>query len=346
MHVERPDPHQNDVGGAGHRVWAAGWPSAKLPGVTLDPPLQALFTGMAGRDPEPDDLDERRSQANATMTLIRPPVPDDVEVTEHDVAVAGGTVRVRVQRPSSVPVPAPCVYFVHGGGWFQGDLDTSEVECGPMATAVPAVVVTLAYRLAPEHPFPTPLDDVVAVYRWLLDHTDELGVDPARIAAAGTSAGGNLVAALCLVARERALPQPLLQLLDVPALDLTLASPSMQECSEGYGLTTAAVAQYVEWYVPDPDIRRHPHASPLLADDVTGLPPAVVLVAEHDPVRDDGVRWADKLREAGGTAACFRVTGHIHGSWIIPFTATSTLVQDLRAAALRRALHGDLVPGR
>ena len=170
----------------------------------------------------------------------------------------------------------------------------------------------------PEHKFPIPLDDCTAAYRWMVDHADELGVDLDRLAIGGTSAGGNLAAALCLRIRDEQLPMPLLQLLDVPALDLTMASASVTEVGDGAGLTGAALAGYVEHYLADPADATNPLVSPLLADDLSGLPPAVIIVAEHDPVRDDGERYLVRLHEAGVAAASFRVLAQFHGGWIIP----------------------------
>lgn len=312
----------------------------------VDGQVAALLAGLAeGRDgaPPPATLDEERAAADATMLLIRRPVPDHVAVADHDVAVAGGTIRVRTHRPAA-DGPLPGYLFVHGGGWFQGTLDTAEVECGPVAETVPAVVCSVGYRLAPEHPFPTPLDDVVAAYEWFLAHAAELGVDPARIAVGGTSAGGNLAAALCLVVRDRGLPRPLFQWLEVPALDHSMSSPSMAEVGEGMGLTREAVRTYRDRYLPDPADRTDPRASPLLAEDLAGLPPACVLTAELDPVRDDGERYVRCLHEAGVPATGLRVLGHPHGTWIIPVSTTWRLLEELRTSTLRLAFAGAL-PG-
>jgi acetyl esterase len=317
----------------------------------IDPPVRRLFEAMAaaGLPEPPTDLDERRALANATMLLVHPGPEPDVKVVDHEVPVAGGTIQVRVTRPDAFEGPAPTLFFLHGGGWFQGNLDTAEVECGPVAAAVPCMVVSVDYRLAPEHPFPTGLEDCLAAYEWMLANADDLGVDIARTAIGGTSAGANLAAAVCLAARDRGLPLPVAQLLDVPCLDLTLASPSMDEVGEGAGLTRAGVEEFVGWYAhglagsggTDPT---HPLMSPLLAEDLSGLPPAVITVAEHDPVRDDGERYLARLHQAGGAGSAVRVLAHIHGSWIIPITATHRLVHDLKVASLRRAFDGTLVP--
>jgi acetyl esterase len=310
----------------------------------FDPPLRRLFEALRGEPAEvPADLDVRRAAANATMLLVHPGPEAGVTVEDRAIPVEGGEILVRIRRPDVWTAPGPALFFVHGGGWFQGNLDTAEVECGPMASAAGCVVVSVDYRLAPEHPFPTPLHDVVAAYEWTLAHADELGIDAARIVAGGTSAGGNLVAALCLVLRDRGLPLPIAQVLDVPAVDLTLASPSMDEVGTGAGLTKDAVAEYAGFYLDGGD-PTDPYASPIFAADLSGLPPAVIVVAEHDPVRDDGERYLARLHAADVPGFAIRVLAHFHGSWIIPVTATNRLLHDLRVATLRRAFDGTLVP--
>jgi acetyl esterase len=316
----------------------------------VDPPVQRLFAAMADAAPAapPTDLDERRRAANATMLLIHPGPEPAVAVTDHEVRVEGGTIAVRVTRPDGLTGPAPTLFFLHGGGWFQGNLDTAEVECGLRSSDVPCTIVSVDYRLAPEHPFPTPLEDCVAAYRWMLERAGDLGVDTAKVVVGGTSAGANLSAALCLALRDRGVPLPLAQLLDVPCLDLTMASGSMTENGEGAGLTSDDVAQYVDWYCHGLDgggvEPTEPLVSPLLAPDLSGLPPAVIVVAEHDPVRDDGERYLAALHAAGVPAVALRVVGHLHGSWIIPITTAHHLVHDLKVATLRRAFDGTLVP--
>jgi acetyl esterase len=324
----------------------------------IDPPLRAILEAVARSRPDAPaspgtadpadladaaDLAERRRQADATMLLASTGPESGVSSTDHRVRVPGGEIAVRVTVPHGVG-PHPAVLFLHGGGWFQGNLDTAAVESGPLASAVPCAVVAVDYRLAPEHPFPTPLEDCVAAYRWLLATADELGVDRSRIAVAGTSAGANLAAALCLAARDRGLARPRLQMLEVPALDLTLSSPSIHAADTQAGLTGAMVTEFSGFYLPDQDQRTDPLASPLLAPDLSGLPPAVIVVAEHDPVRDDGERYLARLHEAGVPATAVRVLAHPHGGWVVPVTITHGLVLDMRVAALRRTFGGTLAP--
>jgi acetyl esterase len=315
----------------------------------VDAALLAIFQALGERPPPPaDDLHAQREQADATMLLIRRPIDPSVTVTDHEVPVDGGTILVRTYRPSSAGAsPAsgdellPGYLFIHGGGWSQGTIDTAEVECGPLAESVPAVVCSVEYRLAPEHPFPTPLEDCVTAYRWFLDRLGELRVDPDRVAIGGTSAGGNLALATCLVARERGLPMPMFQWLEAPGLDLTLGSPSVQENGEGYGLTADALEEYAGRYAGT-EHRSDPLASPLLASDLRGLPPTVVLTADLDPVRDDGERLVARLHEAGVPAVALRILNHPHGTWIIPVSLAWGVVEAMRTATFQAAFAGRL----
>ncbi|HMJ75527.1 MAG TPA: alpha/beta hydrolase [Iamia sp.] len=306
----------------------------------VDAALATIFALLSDRPPPPDDLASQREQADATMLLIRRPIDPSVAVADHEVSVAGGTIRVRTYRPAGDEV-LPGYLFVHGGGWSQGTLDTAEVECGPVAEAVPAVVCSVEYRLAPEHPFPTPLDDCVAAYEWFLAHLDELRVDPDRVAIGGTSAGGNLAVATCLVARDRGLPMPMFQWLEVPGLDLALGSPSVQENAVGFGLTAEALDEYAGRYAGTAD-RSDPLVSPLLASDLAGLPPTVVLTADLDPVRDDGERFVSRLHEAGVPAVALRVLNHPHGTWVIPVSLAWGVVEAMRTATFQAAFAGRL----
>ncbi len=300
---------------------------------------------MAGDRPaERGDLTQRRQQTESSFAAIRPAPQAGVQVKDHEVAVEGGHILVRTYIPDHIERPAPVLFYMHGGGWYLGNLDSAEAECVIQAADVPAVMVSVDYRLAPEFKFPIPFDDCMAAYGWVLDNAAELGIDVQRIAVAGGSAGANLAAAMCLAIRDRGLQLPCLQLLDVPFLDFTFSAESLVTAQSGYGLTTEEVYECAELYIRDDADRLDPRVSPLLADDLSGLPPAFILTAEFDPVRDDGERYLERLHQAGVGAACFRVLSHIHGTWVIPGSATWGLVRDVRLAALRRAFNGTFAP--
>ncbi len=310
----------------------------------LDPALERLFAQFPANQLPLDDVEGRRRGNDATVALLRQPRRPGTTVEDRRIPVEGGEITLRVVVPEGIERPAPCYCYIHGGGWFMGTLETAEAECVIQPDDVPAVFVFVDYRLAPEHKFPVPHDDCVAAYQYLVEHHEELGIDVRRIAIGGGSAGANLSAAVSIAARDAGLPLPCLQLLEVPAVDLTLSSPSVTECGAGFGLTEEETRQCVRHYLDDGDDPRDPRASPIFAADLGGLPPALIVVAELDPIRDDGERYAGALRAAGTEAACVRVLGHIHGSWIIPGTPAWGVVRDMRISALRNAFAGTYAP--
>ena len=265
--------------------------------------------------------------------------PEQRAVTE-DRTIPGpaGPIPVRVYRPEG-DGPFPVIAFFHGGGFVIGDLETHDGPCQQLATRVPAVVVAVDYRLAPEHPFPAAVDDCFAATRWVSENAVSLGADPSRLAVAGDSAGGNLSAVVAVRARDAGAPAIAFQLLVYPATDLTRSFPSHAENGEGYLLTTELMEWFMGHYLgPDTD-RRQPDASPLFVDDLSGLPPALVITAEFDPLRDEGEAYADKLRQAGVDARASRYDGMIHAFFGMDavFDASRKAV-DEAVAALQNAL--------
>lgn len=224
-------------------------------------------------------------------------IPEVGAIDDHEVAVDGGAINVRVYRPVA-PGPHPAVVFFHGGAWWQGGGQLNHVltddYCRVLVDGLSAVVVNVDYRLAPESPFPQQLDDSYAGTKWALDNAAELGIDPTRVSLLGASSGGNQAAAVCLLAQERGLHIASLTL-HVPALDLTLSSPSMRE-DPGH----ANFVQLVRLYATDEQLT-NPLVSPLLAPDLSGFPPTVVVTGDHDPLRDDGSRFVARLLREGVT---------------------------------------------
>lgn len=307
--------------------------------------LAALDSADQTATPAPDDLAARRDAANQGLLAAGKPDTSSLTVTDLEVAGPAGPIAVRIHRPVA-DGPLPGVLFIHGGGWFQGNLDTSEVEGGPLAVDTPAVVVHLDYRLAPEHPYPAALEDCLAVWRWLGSEHATLGVDPDRLAISGVSAGGNLAAALCVTLAAAGEPLPKVAVLGAPALDLTLAT--LRDDAEVTAMRrhqrveafVEAIGEFTSMYVPDESRRAEPAVSPLLAPDLSGLPPTVLVVGEFDPLVADGERFVARLHAAGVPATGVRLTGHSHGTWIMRWTPTAHLVSSLMATAVREGTAG------
>lgn len=220
--------------------------------------------------------------------------------------------KIRLYMPEGKG-PFPALVFIHGGGWVLGDLESHDDVARTIASRTPAVVVSVDYRLAPETPFPGPLDDCEAALRWTVDHAAELGIDPARVAVGGDSAGGNLAAALALRARERKGPKIAFQLLIYPATDMSAKGGSIDEFSRGYGLTAANMHWFWEVYAPAACDAANPEVSPLRAKSLAGLPPAFIITAHFDVIRDEGEEYGRKLRDAGVPVSMVRFREMNHG---------------------------------
>ena len=208
--------------------------------------------------------------------------------------------------------------LIHGGGWTTGTLDVYDGIASTIARDARAVVVSLAYRLAPTHPWPAAAEDCYAALCEVAGRAAEWNADAGRLAVVGDSAGGNLAAVLTLMSRDRTGPRIAFQGLVYPATDLTMGSASIEENAHAPILTKADMHRYGDLYVPDREDRRHPYASPLLALDHSGLPPALIQVAEHDPLRDDGLRYAAALRAAGVPVRVTTYIGMPHGYLAFP----------------------------
>lgn len=223
----------------------------------------------------------------------------------------GDDLRVRVYRPHGEG-PFPVGLYFHGGGWVLNNIDTHDDIVQRLAAASGCVFVNVDYRLAPEHKYPAALEDAYAALQWVAAAANELQVDPRRIAVGGDSAGGNLAAALCLVTRDRGGPPVAFQVLIYPITDCDLDRPSYRANADGYFLTRSQMEWFWRHYVRSPEQMREPYASPLRADSLKGLPPALVLTAEFDPLRDEGEAYADALRAAGVAVESYRYDGLIH----------------------------------
>jgi acetyl esterase len=271
-------------------------------------PINAMK--MPGIDTMP--IDTARELGNAAVELGAKPAAPVTEVLDHTVPGPAGDIPVRVYVPGGA-APFPVVAYFHGGGFVLGDLDTHDRISRRLCRAANALVVSVDYRLAPEHRFPAALDDCMAVTHWLADHAAELRGDRDRIAVAGDSAGGNLAAAVAVASRADDGPRLAAQVLLYPVIDAACATPSFVQNAEGYLLTAAAMRWFWDQYLgPDGDPDSG-YASVLRAPDLGSLPPALVITAEFDPLRDEAEAYAEHLREAGNDVTMHRYDGMIHG---------------------------------
>ena len=233
-----------------------------------------------------------------------------LRVCDHRIAEGVG---VRRYRPVGVDGPLPTHVLIHGGCYWAGSVDAYDPICRWYAGELGAQVFSVDYRLAPEHPFPAGVEDCYAALAWVADRSAELGVDPNRLSIGGISAGGGLAAAVALVARDRRGPALCAQVLEIPMLDPSRSQPSVTEFGQGYGLTSADLAEGWGFYLPD-GAGADPYASPLGASDLSGLPPAIVLTDGSDPLRDEGEAYAARLAAAGVSVQTYRARGHVHAS--------------------------------
>ena len=284
--------------------------------MALDPQVKAYLTQLAAANiqdvPAISVREARAQQELGAMMLGRPPTVG--RVTDTTCPGPAGAIRLRVTSPRGQGPFAGLIYF-HGGGFVVGSLTSHDHLCRALTNAADVAVVSVDYRLAPEHPFPAAVDDAVAAVSWLAEpsNAEALGIDPERLAVGGDSAGGNLAAVVALRARDRGGPALAFQLLLYPVVDYDLDTPSYREHADGYLLTRAAMAWYWDQYVPDPARRADPDASPLRGPDLSGLPPALVVTAGFDVLRDEGEAYARRLEEAGVPIRVAHYPGMIHG---------------------------------
>ncbi len=258
------------------------------------------------------------------------------EVTDHWIAGPAGELQVRVYRPSG-DRPLPVLVYFFGGGWVLGTIDTADGIARTLANSAGCLVVVPGYRLAPEHPFPASIEDCYAAVRWVADTAAELGADPDRIAVGGDSAGGNLAAATTLIAQEAGDLTLAGQLLVYPNTDQLADDESMRDNADPFLFNHHSVAWYRKHYLIDPDDAENPLASPLRAETLKGLPPALVITAEYDPLRDQGERYAKRLADDAVPVTLARYDGMVHGFFAMAGIVDESRVALAQAAAQLRA---------
>lgn len=312
--------------------------------MALDPESQRLIDLMAAANrPAWNTLSPQA--ARDLYLSLRPgaqgPRPEGVTVVDRTIPGPAGELPVRLYRPAAAPADAalPALVYAHGGGWVFGNLDSHDVLCAQLALEAGIAVFHVDYRLAPEARFPGAFDDVVAALKWVAAHGASLGIDPTRLAIGGDSAGGNLAAAVSIWARDHGGPKLLMQLLAYPVTDAVARAESYRHFEDGYGLNAATMEWFFDHYTPERASRGDWRVSPLRAASLAGLPPALVVTAGYDPLRDEGRAYAWRLQQEGTQADLVEFGGMLHG-----FLSSPMLLHGARrgttlcAAALREAL--------
>ncbi len=325
-------PHERDA------VRLCGYPRRHMP---VDPGTRAIIDAIDQNFPRTELLSpaEARRLTKELSAPLGDPEPV-LRVENRRVPGPSEDIPVRLYWPSDES-PAPALAFFHGGGWVVCDLDTHDGLCRSIANSAGCVVVSVDYRLSPEAKFPAAAEDAYAATRWIHDEARALGVDEDRIGVGGDSAGGNLAAVVAMMARDRGGPPLRFQLLLYPVTNHAFDTRSYRENGEGYFLTEAAMRWYWDQYLADPADGNSPYASPLRATDLDGLPPAMVVTAEYDPLRDEGEEYGRRLTQAGVPTTIRREDGLIHGfSSFAPLLEQARIANDRAFAALGGALRG------
>lgn len=298
------------------RNWAVT-PYGKLDTRTAIILKLANLTAKSGLAPAPAEMRTRDEKLNKLLGGEQTPVN---RVINQDIPGPAGAIPVRIYVPeNSGPGPLPVVLYFHGGGWVNGSLNTHDNTSRKIAQYGKVIVIAVDYRLAPEHPFPAPTQDCYAALQWASLHAANFGGDGTRLGVVGDSAGGNLAAVIALMARDRKGPKISAQVLLYPATNIaTMDTESHKNFATGYLLTRAGIERFNDLYTPNPGDRTKPEVSPLLAGDLSGLPSALVITAEFDPLRDEGEAYADRLKKAGVKTTAKRYPGLVHGFIAVP----------------------------
>jgi acetyl esterase len=310
------------------QVRLSGKPAIVVEGDTLAPEIQLALAMLERRgDPKPETLTPSQArEARRRLSAIYagpPPAVGSVRDLQID---AGVTLDARHYAPAEAGGPHPLLVYYHGGGFLFGDLETHDGVCRLLCRHSGAHVLAIDYRLAPEDPFPAAVEDAAGAFSWAVEHAAELGADPARIGVGGDSAGGNLSAVVSQLTARQAGPRPAVQLLIYPVTDMTRRRPSRDLFADGFLLTSSEMDWFETNYLGGGETRSDPRVSPMVSESLAGLPPAIVVTASFDPLRDEGEDYARAMQQAGTPVLLRRFPSMIHA--FINMTSTSRLCHD------------------
>jgi acetyl esterase len=305
--------------------------------MTLDPQIAGMIEQWDSGFPPVYEMSGAEARAAIRSRFVPVADPERVaDVTDRVVKGRGGPIVVRVYRPDASE-PLPIMVYAHGGGFVFCDLDSHDGLCRSFANRIPAVIVSVDYRLAPENPWPAAAEDVYDVACWVSDNAAALGGDPSRLAVGGDSAGGNIAAVTAVMARDHGGPTLAGQLLVYPLVAADFDTESYRLFGKGYYNPKPALQWYWDCYVPSPADRAHPYVSPLQAN-LRGLPPAVVVIAGHDPLRDEGLSFDAGLQAAGVRTVQLCYEGGVHGFMSLPILDLAQRARREACAALSELL--------
>ncbi|WP_409305511.1 alpha/beta hydrolase [Peribacillus sp. SCS-155] len=313
--------------------------------MALDPQAKFILEQMeAAGAPPMSTLSPEEARLTTDFSALAGEPEEVGKVENRNIPGPAGEIPVRIYTPKGEG-PFPALVFYHGGGWVIGDLDTVDVPCRLLVNRANCVVVSVDYRLAPEHKFPAAAEDSYAAAKWVVENAASIQVLPDQVAVGGDSAGGNLAAVTALMARDKGEISLAYQMLIYPVTNHSYATESYTENADGYLLTKDSMVWFWNHYLNDEEDGKNPYASPLQAKDLSGLPPALVLTAGYDPLRDEGEAYAERLKEAGVPVETARYDGMIHGFFWMPGVLDQGRISiEQAASALKKVFESSVAP--
>lgn len=283
--------------------------------MTLDPQVQSVLERMKQLGIPSLHMLSVEQARKVNLSSLAGPAEEVGKVENRLIPGPEGEIPIRIYTPRGEGPFSSLVYY-HGGGWVVGNLESADVLCRQLANGAKCVVVSVDYRLAPENKFPSAVEDAFAAFKWVSENTTSISSKSSRIAVGGDSAGGTLAAVVSLMARDRGYQSPCFQMLFCPVTNHSFDTQSYIENADGYGLTAGTMMWFWSHYLKNDDDGKHAYASPLLVNDLTNLPLALVITAGYDPLRDEGEAYAERLKNAGVSVEAKRYDGMVHGFYL------------------------------